>query len=138
MEYKDSQVRDFIKKVVDESKRTAKVETGFLKRSIRGNWFNKKATFRQIFYGAYNGNSQLIANAERIMPKEIDWSVIFTDEEGRETTVKGKTRSGRNIRRSAITSTNLGTDKIKQLISSLKITNGGKKDVTTKGSGTAD
>jgi hypothetical protein len=72
------------------------------------------------------------------MPKEIDWSVIFTDEEGRETTVKGKTRSGRNIRRSAITSTNLGTDKIKELISSLKITNGGKKDVTTKGSGTAD
>jgi hypothetical protein len=86
MEYTDSEVRDFIKKVVDESKRTAKVETGFLKRSIRGNWFNKKATFRQIFYGAYNGNSQLIANAERIMPKEIDWSVIFTDEEDLEET----------------------------------------------------
>ena len=131
MTYSNAEAREFIKRVVDESKRTANVDTGFLKRSIRGNWFNKKATFRQIFYGAYNGNSELVQNAERIMPNDIPWSVIFTDEEGRQSEIKAKTRTGRSISRERITSANIGTDKIKNLIALIK-QNGSKKDDTAK------
>jgi len=132
MEYSIAEKKEFIKKVVEETKRTAKVDTGFLKRSIRGNWFKNIATFREIFYGAYNENSKLIENAKKIMPKEIPWQVIFVDEDGKETKVEGKTRTGRKISRKEINSENVSTKNIKALIASIKA-NGEKKDDTGKG-----
>lgn len=129
MQYSVAEINKYIKEVVDETKSTAKVDTGFLKRSIRGNWFKNIATFREIFYGAYNGNSQLIENAKKIMPKDIPWRVIFVDEDGRETEVEGKTRTGRTISRKSITNENVSTKNIKKLIS---LINAKKKNDTAK------
>lgn len=124
-----AEINKYIKEVVDETKSTARVDTGFLKRSIRGNWFKNIATFREIFYGAYNGNSQLIENAKKIMPKDIPWRVIFVDEDGRETEVEGKTRTGRTISRKSISNENVSTKNIKKLIS---LINAKKKNDTAK------
>ena len=122
MQYSDAQIRQYIREVVREAKSTAKVDTGFLKRSIRGDLIgrNKSVEFREIFYGAYNNNSKLIDIAKRIMPKDIQWKVIFEDENGNETQIEGKSRTGRVIRRKEITSSNVGTDKIKALIKSIQ------------------
>ena len=136
MAYTDGELRTFIRDVVREAKRTSNIDTGFLRRSIKGDIIgrNKSVEFRQIFYGAYNDNSQLIEIAERIMPRDVQWKVIFLDEQGSETEIRGKTRTGRTIVRKQITSENLGTSKIKQLISSIKIgkakDNGGKSDTS--------
>ena len=84
MPYSDAEIREYIRKVVREAKDTANVDTGFLKRSIKGDLIgrNKSVEFREIFYGAYNNNSRLVQIAERIMPKDLQWKVIFVDEEG--------------------------------------------------------
>lgn len=121
MTYTDGEIKTYIRNVVREAKATANVDTGYLKRSIKGDLIgrNKSVEFRQIVYGAYNNNSRLVQIAERIMPSDIQWKVIFLDEEGDETEVKGKTRSGRTITRKAITSDSIGTSKIKALIKSL-------------------
>lgn len=135
MKYSTAEINQYIKKVVDETKSTAKVDTGFLKRSIRGNWFKGIATFREVFYGAYNGNSNLVSNAKAIMPKDIPWRVIFVDEEGRETPVEGITKTGRTISRKSISSENISTDKIKKLIS---LINAKKKVDRAKAVGSVD
>jgi hypothetical protein len=132
MKYTDAQIRGFVKQVVSETKAGAKVDTGFLKRSIRGNWFNGIATFREIFYGAYNGNSKLIENAKRIIPSEVPWQVFFVDEDGNQRQIEGKTRQGRTIVRKEITSNSIGTSKIKALINSIRLKIGKAEDVATK------
>ena len=139
MPYSDGEIREYIRRVVREAKDTANVDTGFLKRSIRGALIgrNRSVEFREIFYGAYNNNSRLIEIANRIMPNDIQWKVIFIDEEGNETSIKGKTRTGRSISRKAITSENVSTSKIKALISSIKAS-GKKTDDTREGSKETD
>jgi len=131
MERSKAEIERYIKEVVSETKSTAKVDTGFLKRSIRGNWFKGMATFREVFYGAYNDNSKLIENAKRIMPSDIPWRVIFVDEDGRETEVEGKTRTGRTISRKQVTSGNVSTNKIKSLIAAIKSRNNAEKEDST-------
>jgi hypothetical protein len=140
MEYSVAQIRQYIREVIRASKNTARVDSGLLKDTMRGAYIGrtKSIEFRQLFYGAYGNNSKLIANAEKIIPKDLPWTVIFEDEEGRQTTVKGTTRTGREIRRSAISQANVGTDKIKQLLKSLKIADGSTKDNTTKGDRSID
>jgi len=139
MQYSDAEIRQFIRKVVREAKDTANVDTGFLKRSIKGDLIgrNRSVEFREIFYGAYNNNSRLIEIANRIMPNDIQWKVIFIDEEGKETAIKGKTRTGRTISRKAITSESISTSKIKALISAIKA-NGKETDNTGEGSSKTD
>lgn len=134
MPYSDAQIRQYIREVVRATKDTAKVDTGYLKRSIKGTLVgrNNSVEFREIFYGAYNGNSKLIENAQRIMPDDIPWKVIFVDEEGNEKEIEGKTRTGRTIRREKITSENVSTSKIKELMRLIK-TNRAKKNITTEG-----
>ena len=83
-EYSDSQIMQIIGEIVREAQDTAKVDTGFLKRSIRGNLFKGKITFRQIYYGAKNGNSKLLEIATNKMPKDLKWNIILIDDEGRE------------------------------------------------------
>ena len=121
-EYTDGEIRQYIREVVSEAKRSANVDTGFLKRSIKGALIgrNRSVEFREIFYGAYNENSKLLEIAQRIMPSGIEWKLIYEDEEGGETTIKGTTRTGRTIRRSTITSENVSTRNIKALISSIR------------------
>lgn len=125
-----AEIESYIKKVVDETKSTAHVDTGFLRRSIRGNWFRGVATFREVFYGAYNDNAKLIENAKEIMPSDIPWRVIFVDEDGRETEVEGKSRTGRTISRKVVTSSNASTKNMKALITSIRRKNAKKKDDT--------
>lgn len=139
MPYNDGEIREFIRRVVRETKDTANVDTGFLKRSIRGALIgrNKSVEFRQVFYGAYNNNSDLIDIANRIMPNDIQWKVIFIDENGNETSIKGKSKTGRTISRKAITSENISTSKIKALISAIK-SNGKETDNSREGSSETD
>jgi len=139
MPYSTAEIREYIRRVVREAKDTANVDTGFLKRSIKGDLIgrNKSVEFREVFYGAYNNNSRLLQIAERIMPNNIDWKVIFVDEEGRETPIEGKTRTGRTISRKSISSENISTSKIKALISAIRAS-GKKKDDTTEGDRESD
>ena len=131
-EYTDGEIRQYIREVVREAKSTANVDTGFLKRSIRGDLIgrNRSVEFREIFYGAYNENSKLLEIAQRIMPNDINWKIVYENEEGDETTIKGRTRTGRTIRRSSIGSNNISSPKIKALIASIR---GKKKDDTGEG-----
>ena len=131
MERTIGEINQIIREVVSEAKSTAKFETGFLKRSIKGTIVgrNKSVEFRQVFYGVYNDNSQLIRIAEKRMPKDISWKVISQDEDGREVNIKATTRTGRTISRQAITSENIFTSKIKSLIALIR---GKKKDGSAK------
>ena len=123
MAYTDGEIRQYIREVVREAKRTSNIDTGFLRRSIKGDLIgkNKSVEFRQIFYGAYNGNSELIAIATRIMPKDLQWKVVFLNEDGDEQSVIGKSRTGRTITRTQITSDTVDSPKIKQFIKSTNI-----------------
>ena len=131
-DYTDGQIRQYIREVVSAAKKSAKVDTGFLKRSIRGDLIgrNRSVEFREIFYGAYNENSKLLEIAQRVMPNDINWKIVYENEEGDETTIKGRTRTGRSIRRSSINSNNISSPKIKALIASIR---GKKKDDTGEG-----
>ncbi len=131
-EYTNGEIRQYIREVVREAKSTANVDTGYLKRSIRGDLIgrNRSVEFREIFYGAYNENSKLLEIAQRIMPNDINWKIVYENEEGDETTIKGTTRTGRTIRRSSISSNNISSPKIKALIQSIR---GKKKDDTREG-----
>jgi len=131
-EYTDGEIRQYIREVVREAKSAANVDTGYLKRSIRGDLIgrNRSVEFREIFYGAYNENSKLLEIAQRIMPNDINWKIVYENEEGDETTIKGRTRTGRTIRRSSISSNNISSPKIKALIQSIR---GKKKNDTREG-----
>lgn len=68
-------------RVVQESKKTAHVDTGRLKRSIDVRVQRGKLTFRQYFYGIYNDNSDLERNAKRMMG-DTPYSIELLDEDG--------------------------------------------------------
>jgi len=133
MPYSDAEIRQYIRDVVSETKKTAKVDTGFLKRSIKGALIgrDKSIEFREVFYGAYNENSKLLENAKRMLPKDLVWKVVFVDEDGNETQVEGKTRTGRKLSRKEIGSENIQSKNIKALIASIKA-RGETKDDTGK------
>jgi hypothetical protein len=84
--YSEGEIKTFIRDVVREAQDTVKVETGFLKRSIRGALIGNDCfvEFRQVYYGAKNGNSRLLEIAINKMPKDLKWSVILLDDDGRE------------------------------------------------------
>jgi hypothetical protein len=73
-----------------------------------------------VFYGAYNENSRLIENAKKMIPNDIVWTVVFVDEDGTETKIEGKSRTGRKISRKEIGSENISSKNIKALIASIK------------------
>lgn len=81
-------------RVVDQSKKTAHVDTGALKRSINYTVARGQIVFRQLFYGQYYENSQLIRNAARIM-KGIPYVIEELDEEGNVQKAQYKAASGR-------------------------------------------
>lgn len=141
-DYTDAEIRQYIREVVSEAKKSAHVDTGYLKRSIRGALVgkgknrDKVVEFREVFYGAYNDNSKLSEIAQRIMPNDLEYRVIYEDEDGNETTVKGKTRTGRKSSRSTPQASSVSTTQnIRNLINSIKKlkSNGEKKDSTGEG-----
>lgn len=81
-------------RVVDASKKTAHVDTGALKRSIYYTVARGNIVFRQLFYGQYNDNSQLIENAARMM-KGIPYTIEELDEEGNIIKEQRRVASGR-------------------------------------------
>ena len=139
MQYSDGEIKVLIRNVIREAKKTARVRTGYLKDSIGGDWDSRKnrIEFEQIFYGAYNNNSSLVQIAERIIPKDLNWVVIFMDEDGQETSIEGKTRTGRRFSTKKISSENVSTSKIKALIASIKA-NGKETDDTRERSEEVD
>jgi hypothetical protein len=68
--------------VVEESKRTARVETGALKRSIHVTVKKGVLVFRQYFYGIEDGNSKLVENAKKTMG-DTPYIIELVDEDGR-------------------------------------------------------
>ena len=139
MPYSIGEIKVFIRNVIREAKKTARVRTGYLKDSIGGDWDSRKnrIEFEQIFYGAYKDNSKLVEIAERIIPKDLNWVVVFMDEDGQETSIEGKTRTGRKLSTSKISSENVSTSKIKALISAIQA-NGKKTDDTGERSEESD
>ena len=81
-------------RVVELSKKTAHVDTGALKRSINYTVARGQIVFRQLFYGQYYENSQLIQNAARLM-KGVPYTIEELDEEGNVQKELRKVASGR-------------------------------------------
>lgn len=68
--------------VVEESKRTARVQTGALKRSIHVTIKKGILVFRQLFYGIEDDNSKLVENAKKMMG-DTPYIIELMDDEGR-------------------------------------------------------
>lgn len=67
--------------VVEESKRTARVDTGRLKRSINVKVQKGTLVFRQYYYGIEDGNSKLVENAKKMMG-DTPYVIELMDDEG--------------------------------------------------------
>jgi hypothetical protein len=112
----EKEIRKVAQKIVDISKATARVDTGALKRSISYTYVKKVVIFRQIYYGQFKNNSQLEKNAAKLIPRGVEWKIIYTSFGG-ETIEIGRTRSGRASQRSVISTLLSGsTTAIKKLI----------------------
>ena len=99
----ETEIRAIAQKVVTESKGTARVDTGALRRSIAFTYISGMVTFREFIYGQYGNNSKLEKNAIRLMPYGVQWRIVYTTFGGDEIEI-GKTRQGRATQKSAINS----------------------------------
>lgn len=111
--------RAIAQEIVNEAKRTAHVDQGTLKRSIRYTVRNGVYEFRQTFYGIYNDNSRLEELVRKKMPNGTAYKVILLNIDG---TIyeSGKTKQGRTTQSSSIGALiRHGTSKIKALIARL-------------------
>jgi hypothetical protein len=122
----DTEIRAIAQKIVDESKKTAHVDQGTLKRSLSYTVTKGKYIFRQMYYGFYGEdnpsgiNSQLEENAKKMMPAGVEYQVIGTDFKGntKETT---QLKSGRKMVKSPTSGSNKQTtSNIKKLIDRVK------------------
>ena len=95
------EIRAIAKTIVDKAKETAHVDQGTLKRSIAYTYVRGVVTFRQIYYGQWNENSQLEKYARELMPFGVEWKVILTNFGG-DTYEVGKTKQGRASQRKSI------------------------------------
>jgi hypothetical protein len=59
----DQEIRAIAQRVVDQTKSTARVDTGALKRSISYTYVKGLVTFRMIYYGQFGKNAELEKNA---------------------------------------------------------------------------
>ena len=120
----ETEIRAIAQRVVTESKGTAKVDTGALKRSIAYTYIRGMVTFRQFIYGQYGENSMLEKNAIRLMPYGVQWRIIYTTFGGDEIEI-GRTRQGRATQSSTLKSlVKSTTSRIRNLI----LSNRKKKD----------
>ena len=120
----ETEIRAIAQRVVTESKGTAKVDTGALKRSIAYTYIRGLVTFRQFVYGQYGKNSMLEKNAIRLMPYGVQWRIVYTTFGGDEIEI-GRTRQGRATQSSTLKSlVKSTTSRIRNLI----LSNRKKKD----------
>jgi len=80
----ETEIRAVAQKVIDQSKSTARVDTGALKRSMAFTYVRGVVTFRQFVYGQFGKNSMLEKNAIRLMPNGTKWRIIYTQFGGAE------------------------------------------------------
>jgi hypothetical protein len=137
VEYSEVEIKAIAKKIVDASKKTAHVDTGYLKRSIyyvideRG-----KLEFGEVFYGQFLDNSDLKENIKKMLPSDIPYSLIWTDENGTPYEAIRKTASGRIVQKTVtpkIKQKKLSIGGIKNFLKGLK--NGETKEQSTDNSG---
>jgi hypothetical protein len=121
----ESEIRAIAQRVVDLSKSTARVDTGALRRSISYTYVKGIVTFRELYYGQFGKNSELEKNAVKLMPRGVEWRIIYTKFDGGTYEV-GRTRQGRATQKSLLpTLTRIGTSAVSALINRIK--NRGKK-----------
>jgi hypothetical protein len=121
----DVGIRAVAQSIIDQSKSTARVDTGALKRSISFTYVKEQVIFRMLYYGQFGKNSKLEANARRLMPSGVKWKIIYT-EFGGGTFEVGVTQTGRNSTRKIIDSiTRSSTTAVTSLLNRIR---GKKKD----------
>lgn len=120
----ETEIRAIAQRVVDESKRSARVEQGTLKRSIAYTITGGVYEFREMFYGQFGTNSKLEKNAIRLMPNGTKWRIIYLEIDG-STKEVGRTRQGRTTQSSLLGSLlKTTTSKIRALIARNKAKDG--------------
>ena len=121
------EIRAIAQSVVDKAKSTAHVEQGSLKKSIAYTYVKGLVTFRQLYYGQWNENSQLEKYANQMMPNGVAYKVVLT-KLGGDTYESGKTKQGRSTQRKAVaTVLRNTTSNIKALISAIQSKRNGKE-----------
>lgn len=75
----EKEIRKIAQRIVDEAKRTSNYDQGTLRRSISYTYIRGILTFRQMFYGVYNDNSQLERLARKYVPYGVNYKIILTD-----------------------------------------------------------
>lgn len=127
-----AELKQIINKIRDKSKDEAKVDTGFLKRSIYG-IINEKgvAEFGEIFYGQFRENSNLEENITKMFPRNLPYKLVYYDEDGVEYVAKRRTTGGRTIKPENPTKgRNIASSNIRKFIKGL--TDGKETDARTK------
>lgn len=120
----ESEIRAIAQRVVDESKRTARVDTGALRRSLAFTYIGGVVTFREFVYGKYGDNSKLEKNAIRLMPNGTRWRIVYTEFGGKEvdsTAIRNGRASQGSLLGNLIKTT---TSNIRALIARNKLKNG--------------
>ena len=88
-------IRAVAQSIIDQSKSSARVDTGALKRSISFTYVKEQVIFRMLYYGQFGKNSKLEANARRLMPSGVKWRMRYTDI-NRSVLEEGRVQTGRN------------------------------------------
>lgn len=120
----ETEIRAIAQKVIDQSKSTARVDTGALRRSMAFTYIRGVVTLRQFVYGQYGKNSMLEKNAIRLMPNGTKWRIVYTQFGGKEvesTPVRNGRASQGNILGDLFKTT---TSKIRALIARNKAKDG--------------
>jgi hypothetical protein len=80
-----TEIRVIAQKIVNLSKASSNIDTGFLRRSISYTVEQNIFIFVEVFYGQFGAdrpsgiNSKLEANAKRLMPSGVKWRMRYTD-----------------------------------------------------------
>jgi len=132
-----AELQAIAKKIVDASKKTAHYETGYLFRSIYGVVDERgKLEFGEVFYGQFYDNSDLQENIKKMLPSDVPYSLIWTDEDGNPYEAIRKTASGRLVENKVtpkIAKKNLSIGGIKNFLKGVK--DGEKKNTEADNSG---
>jgi hypothetical protein len=90
-----TEIRVIAQKIVNLSKASSRIDTGFLRRSISYTIEQNVFIFVEVFYGQFGTNSKLEANAKRLMPSGVKWRMRYTDI-NRNVLEEGSVQTGRS------------------------------------------
>jgi hypothetical protein len=125
----DKPLMAICREIVSKSKASAKVDTGRLKRSISYVIdLQGVPTFTEVFYGQFLENSDLEENIKAMMPSDVAWKLIYTDDNGQPFQVIRATASGRIATTKATKATTRNSLGIAGIRNFLKRISDGKKE----------